>query len=167
MQSKITSEGNLAAIARILLARHWTVAVAESCTGGLVGAAITAIPGASAYFRGGVIVYDNHIKVAVLGVAESLLAAHGAVSGECVEAMADGVCRLMRTDCAIAVSGIAGPEGGTPEKPVGLVYIGISIQGRTLSRRHLFEGDRNTIRQAAVAQAIAVLHAAMETITGT
>jgi PncC family amidohydrolase len=161
MPSEISSEETLSAIARILLARRWTVAVAESCTGGLIGAAITANAGASAYFHGGVIAYDNRIKTAVLGVPDCVLQEHGAVSGECVEAMAQGVCRLMRADCAIAVSGIAGPAGGTPEKPVGLVYIGVSVGGRTVSARHLFDGDRNAVRLAAADRALRMLHAAL------
>jgi PncC family amidohydrolase len=117
----------LAALAAALTARHWTLATAESCTGGLIGAAITDLPGASAYFLGGIIAYDNRIKNQLLGVPETILAAHGAVSAQTVEAMAAGARRQLSADCAIAVSGVAGPDGGTPEKPVGLVYIGWAL----------------------------------------
>lgn len=145
---------NLKALAAALLQRHWTLAVAESCTGGLIGAAITAQAGASAYFLGGIISYDNRIKNQLLGVPAEVLASFGAVSAQTVEAMAAGACRQLSADCAIAVSGIAGPDGGTPEKPVGLVYIGIAVSGSVFSRRCLFTGDRAAIRQTTVEAAV-------------
>jgi PncC family amidohydrolase len=147
----------LAALAAALTARHWTLATAESCTGGLIGAAITDLPGASAYFLGGIIAYDNRIKNQLLGVPETILAAHGAVSAQTVEAMAAGARRQLSADCAIAVSGVAGPDGGTPEKPVGLVYIGWALPGTLFSRRFLFTGDRAAIRQATVETAVGEL----------
>jgi PncC family amidohydrolase len=131
-----------------------TLAVAESCTGGLLGGAITAVPGSSAYFKGGVIAYSNELKQRLLGVPKSLLDKKGAVSAETVEAMASGACRACHTDCAIAVSGVAGPGGGTREKPVGLVYVGIAAGKKVRSYRYLLKGNRRSIRKQAVREAL-------------
>lgn len=138
-------------LAEIVLARlrqHGrTLAVAESCTGGLVGGRLTAVPGASEVFRGGVVAYDNAVKAGQLGVSESLLAAHGAVSEEVARAMADGVHRALGTWAAIAVTGLAGPSGGSSEKPVGTVCLAVRAGERTAARRRVFPGDREEIRQ--------------------
>ncbi|HEX7510996.1 MAG TPA: nicotinamide-nucleotide amidohydrolase family protein, partial [Chitinivibrionales bacterium] len=107
----------------LLIEKGLTLSVAESCTGGMIGAAITSVAGSSKYFKGGVIAYANEIKEKVLGVPKELLETKGAVSAEVVEVMARGVAELCKTQCGIAVSGIAGPDGGTDEKPVGLVFI--------------------------------------------
>lgn len=129
-------------------------AVAESCTGGLAGAAITAVPGASDWFRGGIIAYSNSVKRDILGVPEKVLADHGAVSAPTVEAMAEGAAHICGADCAIAISGIAGPSGGTAEKPVGVVFIGVYVKGRISVFRHVFPGDREQVRSAAAAVSI-------------
>lgn len=126
-----------------LLTRHGkTISTAESCTGGLVASMITSVPGASGYFLGSVVSYANSVKQGVLGVSEDILKNHGAVSSECVGAMAEGVRRLTGTDFAVATSGIAGPGGGTDEKPVGLVWIGVSSEAGTETFRLVFNSDR-------------------------
>jgi PncC family amidohydrolase len=144
-------------LGRLLSDHKLTCAVAESCTGGMIGAAITAVAGSSAYFRGGVIAYGNEVKMRLLGVPEQVLAEHGAVSAETVAAMASGAAKLLGADCAVSVSGIAGPGGGTDEKPVGLVYIGTSVKGRIATFRHRFPGDREGVRDAATAAAFSHL----------
>lgn len=113
-------------VGRRLLERAETLAVAESCTGGLLGALITDVPGSSRYFAGGVISYANEVKRDLLGVPQTMLTEHGAVSKPVAEAMAAGVRARLHTDWALAITGIAGPAGGTPDKPVGLVYVGLS-----------------------------------------
>ena len=110
----------------VLTEKKMTCATAESCTGGGVGYTITSVSGASAVFWGGVISYDNSVKRDVLGVPEEVLATKGAVSSECAAAMAAGARRLLKTDLAVSLTGIAGPGGGTAEKPVGLVWFGLS-----------------------------------------
>lgn len=138
----------------ILKNKKLTLAIAESCTGGMVGAAVTEIAGSSAYFLGGIIAYDNRIKRDILGVSEKVLATFGAVSGETVLAMAKGVQKLMKTDCAIAVSGVAGPGGGTKDKPVGLVYIGIAVNKKYWSFEYRFSGSRKEIREKTVGEGL-------------
>jgi PncC family amidohydrolase len=126
------------AAGKFLIGHNLKLSVAESCTGGLLGASLTDIAGSSAYFRGGVIAYDNQIKNQLLGVEKQTLDSYGAVSDQTVIAMAKGVCKLFNTECAISVSGIAGPDGGTAQKPVGLVYIGIAVCERVESIRAYF-----------------------------
>jgi len=121
-------------IAPLLKARNWTLATAESCTGGYLASRITSVPGSSAYFWGSVISYSNEIKVGQLGVRPETLAAHGAVSEETVREMAEGVRRALGTDVALSTSGIAGPDGGTPDKPVGTIWIACATEGRTITR---------------------------------
>ena len=129
-------------IARFLLERKWWIATAESCTGGLVAHTLTNIPGSSAYFRGGVVSYSNEVKMKVLGVKRETLEQYGAVSEQTAREMAEGVKNLMEVDVAVATTGIAGPGGGTPEKPVGLVYIGLATPEGVEVKRFLFNGDR-------------------------
>jgi nicotinamide-nucleotide amidase len=143
--------------AEALLAHGWTLAVAESCTGGLLGARLTARAGASAWFRGGVVAYDNAVKQDVLGVPEEVLLRHGAVSSECAVAMAEGARRLVGADWALSVTGVAGPGGGTPEKPVGLVYLGVAGPWGAEALEDRFRGDRERIRERAVAIALHLL----------
>jgi PncC family amidohydrolase len=144
-------------LSEILKGKPLTLAVAESCTGGLLGGYITSAPGASSYFRGGVIAYSNDIKRDILGVPPEYLETHGAVSAPVAESMAAGVAKLFNCGCAISVSGIAGPSGGSAEKPVGLVFVGVSIRGKTQSRSFQFAGDRETVRGESVLAAVGVL----------
>jgi PncC family amidohydrolase len=144
-------------LGEILKSKGLTLAVAESCTGGLLGGAVTSVSGSSAYFRGGVIAYDNGIKRDILGVSAVDLEKYGAVSESVVKAMAAGAAKLFNTDCAISVSGIAGPGGGTGEKPVGLVFIGIYHQGQAQSRSFVFKGGRDDVRLQSVNAAIELL----------
>ena len=140
-----------------LVARGATLATAESCTGGLIAALCTDVPGSSAWFTGGVVAYANEVKRDVLGVDPALLAAHGAVSEPVVRAMAAGVRRLTGTRYAVAVSGVAGPDGGTPEKPVGTVWLAVADGDAVQAQRFLFPGDRAAVRQATAEAAVEAL----------
>jgi nicotinamide-nucleotide amidase len=135
--------------------RGLTLAVAESCTGGLLGGRITAVPGSSSYFLGGVIAYANTVKVRSLGVPSRLLARHGAVSAECALALARGVRREIGASLGLAVTGIAGPSGGTTKKPVGTVFVAVNGPGRSETVRRLdVLGPRENVRQRAVTSAL-------------
>lgn len=146
-----------AAIGEQLRTRGWRLALAESCTGGLVGHWITEIPGSSDYFLGGVIAYSNQAKEQLLGVHDSTLLQHGAVSEATAREMAAGVRRLLGADVALAVTGIAGPGGGTPDKPVGLVYVALDALGRQICRRHVWDGDRATNKAHSARAALLLL----------
>lgn len=141
-----------------LAALGYSLATAESCTGGLLSAAITSVPGSSAVFLGGVTAYSNYIKTALLGVAPDTLECYGAVSEQTVREMVAGVRRAMNADCALATSGIAGPGGGTPDKPVGTVWIAASVAGRvqTLLLR-LDDGGREVNMRVSAEKAMALL----------
>ena len=141
-------------IAAALLARRQTLATAESCTGGAVGAALTDLAGSSAWYLGGFVVYSNSLKIRLLGVSTEILAVHGAVSAQTAQAMAKGACEKTGADFAIAVTGIAGPGGGTAEKPVGLVYLAVSGPRGSAVFKHRFDGGRADIRAAAVEAAL-------------
>jgi nicotinamide-nucleotide amidase len=141
-------------LGRLLAENGLTLSVAESCTGGMVGAAVTAVPGSSAYFTGGIISYANEAKRSVLGVPAAVLARNGAVSAETAIAMAAGARRLFSSDCAISITGVAGPGGGTRKKPVGLVYVGIANGRIVRSFEYKFRGSRQEIRTQAVEMAI-------------
>ena len=147
----------------VCLDRGLTVATAESCTGGSVAGAITAIAGSSAYFQGGVVSYANEVKRDLLGVPEALLEAHGAVSAQVALAMAAGAQRVLGADLGIATTGIAGPDGGTPDKPVGLVYIAVHDAGGSDVRRFQWPGDRSANIEASVAAALELLTERAET----
>lgn len=149
-------------LAAALLARKQTLATAESCTGGLVGAALTNLPGSSAWYLGGVVAYANELKIRLLGVPAEILAAHGAVSLETARAMAQGARAAAAADFAVSITGIAGPAGGTPEKPVGLVFIGVAAPHGTATFKHHFSGSRAEIRQAATEAALRHLLEAVE-----
>lgn len=129
-------------IGRMLKAHGKTVSAAESCTGGTISALFTSIPGSSEFYLGSVTSYANSVKTGVLGVSEDIIAKHGAVSSECVAAMAEGVRRITGSDFSVATSGIAGPGGGSKEKPVGLVWIGVSSKLGTETVKMTFRGDR-------------------------
>lgn len=143
-----------------LMDKKMTCATAESCTGGGVGYTITSVSGASAVFWGGVISYDNSVKRDVLGVPEEVLATKGAVSPECAAAMAEGARRLLKTDLAVSLTGIAGPGGGTAEKPVGLVWFGLASKSSTTTEKMIFPGDRERVRASAIEHALLLLLAA-------
>lgn len=152
------SEINLAeAVGNILVDQKQTLATAESCTGGAIAAAITAIAGSSAYFQGSVVAYQNKIKQEVLGVKNDTLKKHGAVSKETVEEMAEGVRKLMNTTYGLSCSGIAGPGGGTAEKPVGTVWIACSSAKETISQKLELHHDRNMNVQLSVLAALNLL----------
>jgi len=135
-------------------ARGWTLATAESCTGGLVAARLTSVPGSSAVVMGGVVAYANGVKERELGVPAALLELHGAVSAEVAEAMANGALERLGVDVAVSVTGIAGPDGGTPEKPVGLVYLHAATPEGSRGREFSFPGDRASIRARSVVGAL-------------
>lgn len=137
-----------------LSARQMTVALAESCTGGWIAKALTDIPGSSEWFRYGIVSYANQAKVRLLGVSQVVINRYGAVSRPTVRAMAAGVQRISGAHQAIAVSGVAGPGGGTAEKPVGTVWFAFSAPMETLEEELRFAGDRETVRRLSVAHAL-------------
>lgn len=134
-----------------------TVAVAESCTAGLLAAALTDVPGASAWFRGGLVVYADDLKVTLAEVAPTLLRQHGAVSEPTARALAEGARRRLGADVGVGITGIAGPGGGTPEKPVGLVFVALALPAGTEAKRLLLPGDRDLVRRRSVAVALDLL----------
>ncbi len=140
-----------------LEARRMTLATAESCTGGLIAAALTAVPGSSAVVTRGYVTYSNEAKQEMLGVPAGLIGTVGAVSEEVAQAMAEGALRASGAGLALSCTGIAGPGGATPNKPVGLVYIGCATRaGPARVARHVFPGDRGAVRAATVAEAFAL-----------
>ncbi len=138
---------------RLLIGSNATVGVAESCTGGYIAHLITSNPGSSAYFKGGIVAYANEVKISVLGVKAETLAAHGAVSREVAVEMAYGAKKILQTDYAVATTGIAGPDGGTPEKPVGMVWIAVAGKHNLVAECYNFANnrERNIIRSAQTA----------------
>lgn len=141
----------------ILRERELTVSSAESCTGGNIAHRITQVPGSSAYFMGSVVSYSNDVKAQVLGVERDSIARYGAVSRPVVEAMAEGVSRIMHSDCAIATSGIAGPDGGTKFKPVGTVWISVKYRDILVAESCFFKGDRIEVIESATNHAMVML----------
>jgi nicotinamide-nucleotide amidase len=141
-------------VGRLLAQRGRTVAVAESCTGGLIGERFTSVPGSSAWFLGGVIAYSNEAKVALLGVPAEVIAREGAVSEAVARSMAEGARRRLGADLAVAATGISGPDGGTPEKPVGLVYVGLASEAGAQARDLFFPFDRLRHRAATAHTAL-------------
>jgi nicotinamide-nucleotide amidase len=139
-------------------ARRWRLATAESCTAGLVAGALTAIPGASDVVERGFVTYSNEAKQELLGVPAETIAAYGAISGEAAAAMAQGAVTRAMVDLAVSVTGVAGPGGGTPQKPVGLVYLAVATRrGSTHVERRMFPGERAAVRRAAVFEALGML----------
>ncbi|OAG28695.1 CinA family nicotinamide mononucleotide deamidase-related protein [Thermodesulfatator autotrophicus] len=141
-------------IGKLLLERKETLALAESCTGGLVASRITRIPGSSAYFERGVVSYSNEAKIEILGVPEEDIKTFGAVSEPVAKAMAEGVKKLAKTTYGIGITGIAGPTGGTKDKPVGTVWIGFSCKDGTVAQCFLFPGNRHTVQDYAASTAL-------------
>ena len=134
-----------------------TIATAESCTGGLIGHLLTSIPGSSLYYLGGIISYNNTIKTEILGVAETILTRFGAVSHECVKQMAIGAKDLMKSNIALAVSGIAGPGGGSADKPIGTVFFALADERRVRSVKKFFNGDRSFIKYKSAETALELI----------
>ena len=149
-----TDEALVQELAEALTARGLHCATAESCTGGLIGAMLTSVSGSSEWYVGGVISYSNSVKMGLLGVREEDLKDQGAVSEPVVRSMALGACRATGADISCAVSGVAGPGGGSPEKPVGTVWIGWSRQGETRALKFLFSGDRDEVRAQTAREAV-------------
>lgn len=139
-----------------------TIGTAESCTGGLIAGAITAVSGSSHYFYGGIVSYDNSVKENLLCVPASVLRTVGAVSSECAHAMAVGAANALGVDLTVSVTGIAGPEGGSVEKPVGTVWFGLYDRGTIATEVRQFGGDRAAVRQATVIHALTLLCRALE-----
>jgi nicotinamide-nucleotide amidase len=141
-------------IGRLLLQQKKWLAIAESCTGGRIAARITCVPGSSRYFDSACVTYSNRSKEDLLGVPKDLLQKKGAVSAEVAVAMAEGIRKTAGVDLGLSVTGIAGPDGGTPQKPVGLVYIALSDGRETIPERFQFHGDRETIQAEAAQMAL-------------
>jgi nicotinamide-nucleotide amidase len=141
-------------VARVLTENRATIAVAESCTGGTLSERLTNVPGSSSYFLGGVICYSNELKISLVGVPQSLIESKGAVSSEVALALADGIRKRTGATLGVGVTGVAGPGGGTPEKPVGLVHIGLADEHGPRERAYRFPGDRERIRQFAAQSAL-------------
>jgi nicotinamide-nucleotide amidase len=147
-----------AALGRVLVERGLTLATAESCTGGMAGSLITAVAGSSRYFKGGAVCYANEEKVRQLGVSEATLARHGAVSEECAREMAAGMRERSGADVAVSVTGVAGPDGGSPDKPVGTVWLAVAGPGETMRCKHfVWPGARDSIRSLAAHWALALV----------
>jgi nicotinamide-nucleotide amidase len=158
----VTVAARVEALAARLLARGWRLATAESCTGGLLAAACTDLAGSSHWFERGWVTYSNDAKQADLDVPLAVLARHGAVSEPVVRSMAEGARARSRAQLAVSISGIAGPDGGTPDKPVGLVWFAVAVEGQpTQAMCRQFAGDRAAVRQASVRAALEALLAAV------
>lgn len=142
------------AVGELLQQSGKTLGTAESCTGGLVGHLITEVPGSSAYFQGGIIAYSNEVKQRILGVRRETLERAGAVSAECAAEMAQGARRVLGVDIAVSITGIAGPSGSTPEKPVGLTYIHLSAAGYEQGERHVWSGNRRENKERSAEAAL-------------
>lgn len=153
----MTSQSLAQQVGDRLRTRGLTLAVAESCTGGLLGDLITDVPGSSDYFLGGVLSYSNQVKQAVLGVRAETLASQGAVSAQCAAEMAQGARRLVQSDVALSVTGIAGPGGGSDGKPKGLTYIHLSAPGCEQGQRFLWPGDRRANKLDSALAALSLL----------
>jgi nicotinamide-nucleotide amidase len=141
-------------LAQVLVARGWLLATAESCTGGMIAAACTDLGGSSNWFDRGFVTYSNEAKQEMLGVDAALIAGHGAVSEAVARAMADGAVSHSRARVGVAVTGIAGPSGGNPQKPVGTVWFGFQVDGALSSDTRRFDGDRAAVRAATVRHAL-------------
>ena len=149
-------------VGRLLTEQKLTIALAESCTGGLIAHRLTNVPGSSAYLIGGVVSYANEAKERMLGVSHQTLQQHGAVSEETAREMSRAVRHLLQTDIALAVTGIAGPSGGTPEKPVGLTYIALTAADLERCERYLWKGDRSANKEQSAEAALRMLREYLE-----
>jgi PncC family amidohydrolase len=148
-------------VGKTLLEKGWTLALAESCTGGLIGHRLTNVPGSSAYFLGSIVAYSYEAKEHLLGVRHQTLYEHGAVSRETAIEMARGARRSLSADFGLSVTGIAGPSGGLPDKPVGLTWVAISRREGDLAEQYLWTGDRLANKEQSAEAALALLRAAL------
>ncbi|MDD7739157.1 MAG: CinA family protein [Fusicatenibacter sp.] len=162
MKGELQADQMEVRVVELLKKHHLRLTTAESCTGGAISAAIVNVPGASEVLMQGLVTYANEAKERYLGVNRETLINYGAVSTQTAEEMAAGACSSTGTEVSVATTGIAGPGGGTPEKPVGLVYIGCCVLGKTVVKEFHFQGDRQEIRSLAVQEAFRLL---METVT--
>ncbi len=151
-------------IGELLLKKHLTLGVVESATGGLISHLITNVPGSSEYYKGSITAYSNEIKIQVVGVKEDTLNKYGAVSPQVAIEMAEGGRKVLNTDLCLSDTGIAGPGGATPDKPVGLFYIGLSHNDGTYSRRHVFQNDREQNKEQAAITALTWLKEYLENL---
>ncbi|MBI5880093.1 MAG: nicotinamide-nucleotide amidohydrolase family protein [Chloroflexi bacterium] len=149
-------------VGRLLSARGLTIATAESCTGGLVAHRLTNVAGSSNYLLGGAVTYSNGVKQNLLGVPAETLVTHGAVSEQTALAMAQGARRLFGVDIAVSTTGVAGPGGGTPQKPVGLVFIGLAAEGYATVEQHVWPHDRSGNKEASAEAALALVRRYLE-----
>ncbi len=145
-------------VVQILLERGWTISAAESCTGGMVSARLVNVPGISSAYKMGVTTYANEAKSKLLGVKKSTLKSYGAVSSQTAVEMVKGCRKFAKADVAVAITGIAGPDGGTAEKPVGLVYIACDVKGGLCVKKCVFEGDRQRVREQAAQTALELIY---------
>jgi PncC family amidohydrolase len=144
-------------LGKLLLEKGLTLSTAESCTGGGIASVITSISGSSEYFKGGIVAYANEVKIAPLGVSETTLEKHGAVSEETVQEMAKGAMKSMKTSCAIATSGIAGPGGGTPTKPVGTIWIAVACYDKIVTKKLQGDNGREKNTKNSIEKALSLL----------
>lgn len=149
-------------IAEALTEKKLTIAVAESCTGGLISSSLTNIPGSSKYFMFGIVAYSNDVKIRILHVLEETILKHGAVSKETALEMANNVRHLAKTNIGLGITGIAGPSGGEPLKPVGTVFISVAVGHRLYFKKFIFKGGRLKIRKAATEAALKILFECVE-----
>lgn len=149
-------------IAQKLKKSHLTLGIAESCTGGLLSKTVTDLPGASKYFKGAIIAYNNDIKASILKINRSLISKYGAVSPEIANKMSEAARKQLNTDIGLSVTGIAGPGGGSKKKPLGLVYISASGKERFLAKKFHFKGSRAIIRKKTVESALQLLREILE-----
>ncbi len=154
LNQELLATGSIGQLANLMLENGLFLATAESCTGGMIAAACTDLAGSSAWFERGFITYSNAAKTELLGVDAALIAQHGAVSEPVARAMAFGAIRHSQAQVSVAVTGVAGPTGGSADKPVGTVWFGWSVHGSLHSERVCFSGDRSSVRQAAVHHAV-------------
>jgi PncC family amidohydrolase len=150
------------AVGKVLKAKGWTLGLAESCTGGLIAHRVTNVPGSSEYFAGGVVSYADEVKHAVLGVPKETLIQHGAVSRQCALVMARGICPLVGAEIGVAVTGIAGPDGGSEEKPVGLTWIAVVTPWGERVERYEWHGNRHENKNSMAEQALKLLLESIE-----
>jgi nicotinamide-nucleotide amidase len=158
----MVSSDLIESVADLLTSKKLSIATAESCTGGLLGHVLTSISGSSVYYDRGIISYTNQAKHELLNVSVDLLENYGAVSKQVAEAMAEGVRKNAKTDIGVSTTGIAGPTGGSKEKPVGLVYIGLSTKKKTVVNRFVFDGDRLENKDSTCVEALRLIQEEVE-----